>query len=125
VKRNLLCLCAALAAGCSTASKDIMPTYASPTPYEGYSCEQIAAESERLDSRTRALAGRLDEAARNDKGIVLMSALFFPPALFALGGTKEEEAEYARLKGEREALRQTGAAKGCASTLAAQSPPLF
>ena len=39
--------------------------------------------------------------------------IFFWPALFALGGTQEEQAEYARLKGEHAALQQTAAAKGC------------
>jgi hypothetical protein len=113
VKRILFSLAVALAAGCSTGSKDIKPSYASPLPYQDYTCEQLAAETTRVD--TRALGQHLDEAARNDKGIMVVGALFFWPALFALGGTKEEEAEYARLRGEHDALQQTAAAKGCPS----------
>lgn len=113
MNRILFGLCAVVAAGCSTAAKDIEPSYASPLPYQGYTCQQLADESARVDTHTRALGQHLDEAARNDKGIMVVGALFFWPALFALGGTKEEELEYARLRGEYDALQQTAAAKGC------------
>ena len=39
--------------------------------------------------------------------------LLFLPTLFAIGGTKEEEAEYGRLKGEHAALQQASIRKGC------------
>lgn len=39
--------------------------------------------------------------------------VLFWPALFALGGTKQQEAEYARLKGEHDALQQAAVAKKC------------
>jgi hypothetical protein len=124
VKRVLPSLCVLLAAGCATASKDISPTYASPLLYDGYSCEQVAAESTRVDSQASALGKRLDEAAQHDKGILVTGLLFFWPALFALGGTQEEEAEYARLKGEHAALLQTAAAKGCGAQEAQASTRL-
>jgi len=37
----------------------------------------------------------------------------FWPAVFFLGGTKEEEAEYARLKGEYDALEQASILRKC------------
>ena len=120
--KRLVCLSAMLAVGCSTASKDITASYASPLPYQGYNCEQLAAERARLDGRANQLGNRLDQAARNDQGLVLVGALFFWPALFALGGTKEQEAEYARLKGERDALEQTQIAKGCVGNVASTPP---
>jgi hypothetical protein len=115
MKRMTLGLFAVLAAGCSTASKDISPSYASSVPYEGYTCAQLASETARMDWKIDALGRRLDDAARNDKGIAVVGALFFWPALIALGGTKEEEIEYSRLVGQRDALRETAAAKGCNS----------
>lgn len=121
MKRNWICLYALLAAGCSTAAKDIAPSYASPQPYQDYNCAQVAAETARIDARAAQLARRLDDAARNDKGIVLVGALLFPPALFALGGTAEEEAVYAQLKGEQRALEETAAAKGCGGSFASAS----
>ena len=39
--------------------------------------------------------------------------ILFWPALFFLGGTKEQEAEYARLKGEYEALDRVAVQKNC------------
>jgi hypothetical protein len=123
MKRNFRWLLVVLAAACSTPAKDIAPSYASPALYNGYTCAQIASESARIDARAARLASRLDAAALNDKGIALVGTLFFPPALLALGGTKAEEEEYARLKAERAALAQTADVKACATGLAAARPP--
>src|SRR5213079_1316147 len=59
------------------------------------------------------LGGRLDEAANNDKGIATVGIILFWPVLFALGGTKQQEAEYSRLKGEYDAVQQAAIAKRC------------
>ncbi len=42
------------------------------------------------------------------------------PALFALGGTKEQEAEYARLKGEYDAIHQSAVLKKCPGVVTPQ-----
>lgn len=111
--RKLACLCAVLAiAACSTPSRDISALQVSPAQYQPYDCERLAAQSATLKSRTDELAARLDQAAANDKKLVVASLLFLP-TLFAIGGTREEEAEYARLKGERAALQQASLQKGC------------
>jgi hypothetical protein len=59
------------------------------------------------------MGGRLDEAASNDKAIMAVTLILFWPAAFALGGTKAQEAEYARLKGEAEAIHQAAIARKC------------
>lgn len=59
------------------------------------------------------LAGRLDEAANNDKVLMGVGLVLFWPVLFALGGTKQQEADYARLKGEYDAIQQAMIAKKC------------
>lgn len=100
-------------AGCSTASKNITANYVSPTQYQSYDCEQLASETQRVQGRFSQLGGRLDEAASNDQKIGIVGAILFWPALFALGGTKAEEAEYARLKGEYDAVQQSAIAKKC------------
>jgi hypothetical protein len=102
-----------LATGCSTASKDIATAYVSPTPYQALGCDQLAAESTRIQTRSNQLASRLDKAADNDKAIMVVGAVLFWPALFALGGTKEHEAEFARLKGENDAVQAAVNLKGC------------
>lgn len=107
-------VCGGLAlSGCSTASKDIAASYASPMQYSSYDCAQISAENARLAGKVSQLGGRLDEAAANDKAITGIGMVLFWPALFALGGTKQQEAEYAKLKGEHDALQQTAVMKKC------------
>ena len=113
---TLVVSCGLVLSGCSTASKDISPVYVSPVQYQSFDCSQIAAENQRLNGRVTQLGGRLDEAAANDKAIGVVGAVLFWPALFALGGTKGQEAEYARLRGEHDALQQTSIHKKCAQT---------
>lgn len=102
--------------GCATSSKDISANYVSPTQYQSYDCEQLSNETQRVYSRVTQLGGRLDEAASNDKKIAGVGVILFWPALFALGGTKAQEAEYARLKGEHDAVQQASISKKCGST---------
>lgn len=110
-------------AGCATSSKDIATAYVSPMQYQSYDCEQLASESHRLQVRVNQLSGRLDEAAANDKAITGVGIILFWPALFALGGTKQQEAEYARLKGEYDALQQSATLKKCPGIVAAAQAP--
>jgi len=46
----------------------------------------------RISSRMPELGGRLDETANNDKVIMGAGMILFWPSLFALGGTKAQEA---------------------------------
>ncbi|MBP6717236.1 MAG: hypothetical protein KA173_00030 [Rhodoferax sp.] len=100
-------------AGCATAGKDVVGTYVSPAQFSTYDCDQVRQEMVRISSRVNQLSGRLDEAANNDKTIGVVGAILFWPALFALGGTKGQEAELARLKGEYDALQAASAQKKC------------
>lgn len=74
---------------------------------------QLIAETRRIQTRVNQLAGRLDEAAENDKALTGVGIILFWPALFALGGTKQQEAEYGRLKGEYDAVQQASVLKKC------------
>lgn len=112
MKKFVAWACIALV-GCATSSKDVATAYVSPMQYQSYDCEQLAAESARIQARVTQLGGRLDEAAQNDKTIGVVGAILFWPALFALGGTKQQEADYARLKGEYDALHQAAVLKKC------------
>lgn len=99
--------------GCATSSANIAASYTTPIQYQGYDCAQLAAEAQRIHGRVNQLAGRLDEAANNDKVLMGVGMVLFWPALFALGGTKQQEADYARLKGEYDAIQQAMIAKKC------------
>lgn len=109
----IICTAVAFLTGCATASKDVASTYVSPVMYHSYDCQQVAAETARIQARVVQLGGRLDEAASNDKAIAGVGMLVFWPALFALGGTKAQEAEYATLKGQSEAISQVAIEKKC------------
>ena len=113
-KRGLVSIGLALClAACSTASKDIASSYVSPMQYQDYDSKQMAAELSRISSRISQVGGRLDQAASNDQGIAAAGVILFWPALFFLGGTKEQEAEYARLKGQSDALQSAAIQKKC------------
>jgi hypothetical protein len=101
--------------GCATSSKSVGTSYISPLQYQSYDCEQLAGESQRINFRVNQLGGRLDEAAANDAALVGVGLVLFWPVLFALGGTKQQEADYARLKGEHEAIQQSAVMKKCPS----------
>lgn len=105
---------ALLLSGCATASKDIASAYVSPLQFQNLDCQQVIAEQARISVRVNQLAGRLDQASSNDKALVGVGMILFWPALFALGGTKEQEAEYARLRGEYDALQKVAIEKRCA-----------
>lgn len=98
--------------GCASAAKDVSSSYVSPLQYQGYDCSQITAEGQRIQGRINQMTGQLDKAATNDKAITGVALILFWPAAFALGN-KAQEAEYARLKGEGEALEQASIAKKC------------
>lgn len=76
-------------------------------------CAQINAELVRVAGRVSDLGGQLDEASANDAAITGVGMILFWPALFALGGTDGQEAEYGRLKGEYEALNQLAMQNNC------------
>lgn len=107
--------------GCATASKDITGTYTSPMQYQSYDCSQLASETQRIHSRVVQLGGQLDTAASNDKALVGVGVLVFWPVLFAVGGNKQQEADYARLKGEYDAVQQAAILRKCPGIVGAQS----
>jgi len=98
--------------GCASSSKDITPVYVSPLQYNDFSCSQIAAEQNRLRVRMTQLGGRLDESAENDKIIAGASVLLIYP-IFFVGGNKDQEAEFARLLGEAQAVEEAAIHKSC------------
>jgi len=104
----------AFLAGCTTAGKDVTATYVSPIQYSNFDCDQLRQELLRINGRVNQMTGRLDESASNDKALVAASLIFWP-TLFFLGGTKQQEAELSRLKGEYESLQTASVTKKCGS----------
>ena len=99
--------------GCSTAAKDISARYVSSAQYASYDCEQVEQELIRISGKVQAMTGQLNDNLEPDNVTTTAGILLFWPALFFLGGTKEQEAEYAQLKGEYNALEQASIQKKC------------
>ncbi|MBG68248.1 MAG: hypothetical protein CMF03_10195 [Hyphomonas sp.] len=82
--------------------------------YQGYDCEQIALEQNRIERRTGELYQSLKKEANADKWQMGVGLILFWPALFMLeGGDGPEASEYARLRGEYNALSEVSIMKKC------------
>ena len=98
--------------GCATNPNKIGATYVSPYKYKDYTENQIIMEMDHISRRTTELYNSLKKEASSDKAQMAIGMVLFWPALFFLeGGDGPEAAEYARLKGEYEALRQVAIQK--------------
>lgn len=100
-------------AGCASGSKDIASSYVSPTLYQNWTCEQILAENARITARVGQLTASVDERASGDAFAMGVGMVLFWPALFFIKGNGPEAQEYARLKGEHDALQQSANQKSC------------
>lgn len=114
MKERLIACSLIAVVGCATAPDKIQSTYVSPMQYKDYDCDQVAAESVRVNRRATELHSSLKSTADNDGAQMAVGMILFWPALFFLeGGDGPEAAEYARLKGERDALEQVSIQKKC------------
>jgi hypothetical protein len=121
--KRIICLAVvtALVYGCATNPDKIDAAYVSPMKYKGYDCDQIAVEMDHVGHRTTSLYHKLKQTRNNDNIQMGIGLILFWPALFFLeGGDGPEAAEYAQLKGEHEALRQSAVAQKC--NITTQSP---
>lgn len=108
-------------AGCASNPDSIDAAYVSPLKYSSYSCPQLSAELDYVGQRTNVLYQNLEAKRKGDNWQMGVGLLLFWPTLFALeGGDGADAIEYARLKGEFEALRQTSTQKNCSIVM--QSP---
>lgn len=119
---SMAVLAAALAA-CATASKDVQPAYVSPVGYQGYSCEQLRVEAQRVSQRAAQLAGVQDENRSSDAVMVGLAVVVAWPILFARTGDGATTAELSRLKGEMEAIEQASIQRSCGIVFEKAPPP--
>ncbi|MEQ3650180.1 metal ABC transporter ATP-binding protein [Hyphomonas sp.] len=100
--------------GCASSPNKIAAQYVSPMAYQGYDCDQIALEQNRIERRTGELYQSLKKEANADKWQMGVGLILFWPALFMLeGGDGPEASEYARLRGEYNALSEVSIMKKC------------
>lgn len=100
--------------GCATQPDEISSAYVSPIQYQGYSCDQVRMELARTTRRANELHGNLKETADTDQTQMAVGLILLWPTLFFLeGGDGPQAQEYARLKGERDALEDVAIQKNC------------
>lgn len=100
-------------AGCAQSASSISASYVSPLQYQHLSCQQIAAEAERVSRRASELAGVQDSKASSDAVATGVGIVLFWPALFFIKGDGTTGAELGRLRGEFEALERVSIEKNC------------
>ncbi len=112
--KKYILLAALSVSACASNPDKIQSSYVSPVQYADYSCKQVSQEMTNVSRRVSELYGSLDKEASNDSAQMAVGLILFWPALFFLeGGDGPEAAEYARLKGEREALEKVAVQKNC------------
>jgi len=74
----------------------------------------IAMETDRVSRRVQSLNATLKKTASDDSAQMAVGMILFFPALFFLeGGDGPDAQEYARLKGESDALQTAAVQKKC------------
>ena len=112
MKQSIIVLTLCCLFSCATNPDNIQASYVSPLKYRNYDADQIVIEMDYVGQRTQELYQRLKKKASGDKWKTGIGLVLFWPALLALeGGDGPEATEYARLKGEYEALRQAAVQK--------------
>jgi len=114
---------AVFVSGCASQPEDIGTAYVSPIQYSKYDCEQLSLEAGRVTSRTHELYGSLKKTADDDAAQMGVGLILFWPTLFFLeGGDDARATEYARLKGERDAIEKESVQKKCSIEFAPLVP---
>lgn len=118
---------AIMLSGCVASSENRHAPYISSAQFQTYSCDELLAEIERIQARVNQLTGKADDKTpTKDKWILGADLSLSWAALFALGGTKEQEAEYAQLKNEYDAILQWAVIKQCPGVIPpVERPPEF
>lgn len=98
---------------CAKSSGEIRGSYVSPIQYQGWDCQQIGAEMQRVSQRANEAAGVQDNKVDNDALVTAAAIVVFWPAAFFVGGDGQSAAELASLRGQFEALERAGIEKKC------------
>ncbi|MDE2790093.1 MAG: hypothetical protein OXI81_06690 [Paracoccaceae bacterium] len=105
------CVGLALSA-CAQSPDSISSAYISPLQYQAHTCDQLQQELARINARVAELAGhQKNEATKDAVALGAGLFLFWPALFFMIGGDRAEE--FARLKGEIEAVEQSAIQKDC------------
>jgi hypothetical protein len=113
-----------LVTACATNPDNIAKQYVSDLQYQSYSCKQLEIEARRVNGRIGDVYQQAKKLAKDDAiqmGIGLV--LFWPTLFFLEGGDGPAAAEYARLKGEYDAIERSSIQKTCSLKMQRFVPP--
>jgi len=113
MRKPVAVLAALTLVGCASKSTEIAPTYVSPMMYQSFTCQQLAAEATRVSAAAATAAGQQDSQVTKDAVATTVGVVIFWPALFLIGGDKQNAAQLAQLKGQMDAIEQTSIQKNC------------
>ena len=96
------------AAACAKNPESIAPAYVSEVNYQGYSCQQLAQEQQRLNEAYTVAEAQQKKARSNDIAGVILLGL----PVSSMSGDNIAP-QIANLKGQQEAVRKTMISRNC------------
>lgn len=100
-----------LASSCAPHSEFVQAQYISPLTYQSYSCDQLAAERQRIKGKLSEVSRVQDDRADRDTVAAAVGVVFPFALLFLIG--EDRSAELSRLKGEQEAIESVAIQNDC------------
>ena len=111
--------------GCAAGTKDIQASYVSDLTFQNNDCDQLQQEVVRLNQQLIQTGMIVDDEASDDQTQAWVGALLLWPTLFFLEGEETQHTlEYARLKGQYQALERVSIAKKCNIPIAPLPEPV-
>lgn len=104
---------AMILAGCASSPETVQTISVSPMQYKDYDCAKIGIELKRTARRIDNVHDYLKARADANGARVALGVIFLPALLLMDNGDGPEVEEYARLKGEYEALEKLAIQKKC------------
>lgn len=98
----------AIISGCAAKPESISPQYISHMTYKDWTCEQLGQEQNRIVNALSTACEAQYQARSNDIAGVILIGL----PVSSLSGSNQA-AQISRLKGELQAIQQTGTLKNC------------
>jgi hypothetical protein len=122
MRKPVAILAALTLVGCASKSTEIAPAYVSPLQYQSYTCQQLAAEAQRISTQAATAAGVQDSQVTKDAVATAVAVIVAWPAAFLVQGDKGNAAQIAQMKGEMNAIEQASIQKNCGIQFR-QAPP--
>lgn len=112
-----LLLAASVALGsCALRSADVRPVAADAMAFGGWTCEQLFAESDRVQRQATRMAYAFDERSGDNIIAMGLGLTVFWPALLSMRSPGPEAQQLGALKGRHEALREAASRQACVRT---------